>query len=116
MQKVKNPNGKSKSLQSALEKLTLEETVALTTEFERILAIGVCDPARKQDAKGKRKREPTDRNGDALRLGQKVETTANGRRVTGRVKRLGKRVSIEVKNRPIIVRAFHNVQIVQEDK
>ena len=95
-----------------MEKLTLEETVALSREFQRILDTGDIERAHVQDKK-KRKKGPTDRNGFPLELGQLVETTAGGKEVRGRVKRIGKRVSIEPKNRPIIVRAFHNVKVIE---
>ena len=110
---MKNHNKEQSILQSALEKLTLEETVALTREFERILTTGDIEKVNKQETK-KRKRAPADRYGRTLKLGQVVETTADGRRVRGCVKGIGKRVSIEPKNRPIIVRAFHNVRVIEK--
>ena len=113
---MNNQDDHSRNVQSALERLTLEETVALTLEFERILASGVCDPVRQQDTTKKKKRELVDKNGDILCVGQKVETTANGKRVVGKIKRIGKRVTIEARNRPLIVRAFHNVRIVERKK
>ena len=103
------------TLQSALEKLTLEETVALTREFERILTTGDIKTVKQREEK-RRKQEPVDSSGRALKVGQLVETKVREQRVRGRVKRLGKRVSIVSKNRPIIVRAFHNVAIIEEAK
>ena len=103
------------TLQSALEKLTLEETVALTREFERILTTRDVKTT-KQREETRRKQEPVDSNGRVLKVGQLVETPVRDQRVHGRVKRLGKQISIEPRNRPIIVQAFHNVTIVEKSE
>ena len=112
---MKKRDNEQRTLQNALEKLTLEETVALTREFERILKTGDIKTATPTGRK-KRRQEPLDRNGRALKLGQRVEVAVGNQQVRGKVKRLGKRASIEVKNRPIIVRAFHNVEIVEKSE
>lgn len=90
-------------------------------EFERLLAIDtiIRERAREQKAKKKKRNEegpPVDREGVTLKLGQTVEATANGKRIVGRICRIGKRVSIEIKNKPILVRAFHNVRVLKGKK
>ena len=110
---MKKRDNEQRTLQNALEKLTLEETVALTREFERILKTGDIETAT-ATGKKKRRQEPLDRNGRVLQIGQRVEVTVGNQQIRGKIKRLGKRASIEVKNRPIIVRAFHNVEVVEK--